>query len=369
MGSAITVNKAFWLISGLLTVVIAQGPLATLSPCSACPKAVAPSPITITSQYQPVSTCTPHTACTKSLTQKSCKVEPECTTYDWVSTKIPCDGGASTTLVTKTEQIVKLAHVSTILTSLLPCPTSSTTIKPWWNGTATSTTRGACTSTKLQTMVVDISCPYNQMGPMALPPYAGSGLCSTCAEKKDGSKSQIVTVTKCLDGQCSTYAETWVSTKQLPASTTSVAAFSSHTYCPSGGVYTVPVTTTCTPSAPGYSKPVTSTFSITTSVANAQTIDIIKTITITFTGEPAPSSQSSLSECPITTQTYCPSNGVYTYPIVTTVTPNNPVYTPVVTTCFHTTTVTDAPRPVDITTTITVYFTSTYCPATVVSGT
>jgi hypothetical protein len=357
---------AFLVVSGLTAAVSATGPLATVVPCGSCPKDVSPAPITVTSQYQPVQTCTPEEKCTTKKGKKHCKIVPNCSTYDFVSTYIPCDGGASTTLVTKTDQVVRVAHVSTVLTSYLPCPTP--TMAPSWNGTIPTYKNESCTSTKYQTMVVDSSCPFNEIGPIALPPYDGSGLCKKCAEDKNGDKSQGVEVIKCLDGVCTAYTETWVSTKAQPATSASEASFSSQTYCPSAGTYTIPVTTTCSPSGPEYTKPVTKTFSITTSVNEPKTIEITKTVYITFTGKPAPTAAYSSSECGVSTSTYCP-NGVHTIPIATTITPSNPEYTkPVTTTVYYTTTVTDGPKHVECTKTITVTFTSYVCPATVISG-
>lgn len=301
---------------------------------------------------------------------------PSCSNYDFVSTVIPCLGGSSSTTVTKTNQIVTLAHISTVITSLVPCPTAA----PKWgqNGTASAS---ACTSTQLTTMISDASCPYNEIGPLGIPGYTGSGLCSICAEDANGSKSQPANIVKCLDGKCSTYVETWVSTKPAstspssPSTSTSAAQFSSSTYCPSQGIYTIPVTTVCTPSAPGFTAPVTSTFDITTSVSGPQTVGITKIITFTFVGTPqaaAAGGSTSTSTAQITTSASCPTNGQYTIPITETFTPTGPGFTaPVTTTCLYTTSVTNAPTNIGCTTEITVIFTETsvYPVQTVVSGT
>ena len=366
MKSSIAINTSFWLLCGLSAFVSATHPLGTVTPCPSCPKSVMPPPVTITAQYQPVSTCTPETVCSTHSKSESCKVEPSCSTYDWVSTEIPCLGGTTSTLVTKTDQIVELSHVSTVLTDLypIPCPTKA----PSWNGTAPRYQKENCTSTALTTMIVDISCPYDEMGPMAMPPWGGSGLCKTCASDVNGTKSQGVHVSKCLNGACSTYSETWVSRTPAPTTSTSTAKFSSSAYCSSSGVNTIPVTTTCTPTGAAYTQPVTSTFSITTSVPSPQTVDITTVITVTFTGKPAPTVPSSKSVAPVSTSTFCSENGMHTIPITQTFTPTNPAYTPVTTTVFYTTSVTNAPTHIGCTTTITVTFTTTYCPETVVSG-
>ena len=197
-----SVATTLWAVFGLSTSVYANDILATITPCPDCPKSISPAPITITSQFQPVSTCTPEKTCT----QKTCHLEPSCSTYDWVSTNVPCLGGASTTLITKTDQIVELSHVSTVLTSYLPCATKA----PSWNGTVPKASN--CTSATYQTMIVDISAPFNECGPLALGNWDGSGLCEKCTPNAD-TTSQVVHVSKCLDGQCSTYYDTWVSGK------------------------------------------------------------------------------------------------------------------------------------------------------------
>jgi hypothetical protein len=72
---------------------------------------------------------------------------------------------------------------------------------------------------------------------------------------------------------------------------------------------------------------------------------------------------------PVSTSTYCTKNGPHTIPIVATITPANPIYTPVTSTVYYTTTVTNAPVHIGCTKSLTVTFTSTACPSTVVSGT
>lgn len=353
MRSSSIVNNAFWLVSGTATLASAYKPLATIYPCPSCPSSAAPPAITVTAQYQPVSTCAPHTISATSYGSELYKVEPSCSAaYPWISTIIPCAKGSSTT-ITKVDQTVEVSYVSTVLTSEI----SYTTAAPAYNGTGYGYSNVTTyTSTKLTTMVVDINCPYNELGPMAIPGYGGSGLCTTCAEDKDGSKSQAVTVTKCLDKVCSTYAETWVSTKPTPTSVSS-AVYSTETYLPSAGEYTIPVTTVCTGSSPEFTKPVTKTFTITTSVSEAQTIHVTKTLTITYKGKPAPTAPCSSSKLTLSTSTYCTKNGVQTIPIVATITPSKAGYSiPVTTTVYYTTTVTNAPVHIGCTKTATVTF-------------
>lgn len=354
------VSKALLAVSGFSALVSAASPLATVYPCPSCPESVAPPAITVTAQYQAVSTCSPHTVANTVYGSELQKVEPTCSTYDFVSTIIPCAGGSSTT-ITKTEQVVDISHVSTVLTSTYPCPTTA----PSYNGTGYGYKNSSCTSTKLTTLVVDVSCLYKELGPLAIGGYAGSGLCTTCAEDKNGTKSQVVTVTKCLDKSCATYPETWVSAKPTTPTLVSSTVYSSSTFCPTSGVYTIPITTTCTPSGPEFTQPVVKTFSITTSVSKPQTIQITKTITITYSGKPAPTASSSSSKLPVSTSTYCTKNGPYTVPIVATITPSNSAYNPLTTTVYYTTTVTNAPIHIGCTKSLTITFTSTKGPETV----
>merc|ERR1711900_112245 len=101
-----------WALSGLLITTAAADVLATFTPCPECPQSVMPAPITITTSQ--------------------CQVQPFCTTYDWVSTTIPYLGGASSTVITGTDQVVELARVSTVFTTYSPCATAAPTIS---NGT------------------------------------------------------------------------------------------------------------------------------------------------------------------------------------------------------------------------------------------
>ncbi|KAK2623584.1 hypothetical protein QTJ16_007138 [Diplocarpon rosae] len=349
------------LLSNLANLVAAQYPLATVYPCLSCPSDVAPPAVTVTAQYQTVSTCTP----TPYQVSKGANytVRPSCVSYAWVSTVIPGPDGSSTT-VTKTEQEVAVAHASTVLTSEYPCAT----LAPSFNATSYGAANASCTSTKLTRLVVDTVVPYNELGPMAIGGYPGSGLCTTCDEDETGTQSQVVTIHQCRDDACSTYAATWVSGGK-PTAPISVqsAVYSSSTFCPTSGAYTIPVTATYSPAGPDLTQVVTKTFYITTSVSGPETIPITKTIEITYRGSPAPTVPSS-SKLPVSTSAYVTANGAHTVPIYAAITPSDPAYAPVTTTAYYTTAVTDAPVHVYYTTTLTVTFTATAYVQTIVSG-
>ena len=292
----------FWVLFGLFTAVPASDVLATITPCPKCPRSIMPALITVTAQLQPVSTCTPRRTCSNT----HCQLEPSCSTFDWISTTIPCLGGATSTLITRTDQIVELRHVSTVLTSYAPCATPAPSLHGTlfngtsfngtsFNGTIPKNNKASCTSTTYQTMIVDISAPFNECGPLALANWDGSGLCKICVPDPD-TKSQVVEVHKCLDKTCSDYAETWVSIKQTQTASSSTAVGFSSKCSASSGLNTIPVTATFSPSGdPAYTAPVTTAFSITTSVSNAQIIDVTTTVTITFCAESAPRIQTVVS--------------------------------------------------------------------------
>ena len=331
---------------------IASAAIATISPCPSCPVTARPSPITVTSQYQPVSTCTPSQTCTTDTADISassatltCRLEPDCTTYSFVSTVIPFLAGSSSTTVTELDAIVTIDHTSTVLTSLIPV----TTTAPFFNGTlarrqnsTVANTTYTYTLTRYATLVVDTWCPYNEMGPLAIPGYAGSGLCKACTADPN-QLSQVVTVRDCVNNStCGLTTKTWIS--KLPiATSTSQVAVSTRTALPSGGTYVIPVVTVCEPYDNHYS-PVTKSFAVTTAVYYPTIIQITKIIDITFIGHPAPTASTTLSECPLSTSTYCPTNGIHTVPMVTTIYPTLPGYgSPIIIDIDYTITVINAP--------------------------
>merc|ERR1711977_277011 len=187
-----------------------------------------------------------------------------CTTYDWVSTTIPYLGGASSTLITGTDQVVELTRVSTVFTTYFPCATAVPNIS---NGTTTSSSNGSCTSTTYQTLLVDFSAQFDECGPIAVAGWDGSGLCTECTPN-DFTTSQVVDVHSCMDGSCSDYVETWVVVTRTQTASSTETAIS--TQCSvSSGVNTVPVIATVHPSGnPDF------TAAVTTIVIVTFTVDI-----------------------------------------------------------------------------------------------
>lgn len=129
--------------------------------------------------------------------------------------------------------------------------------------------------TQVDVILIDYSCPYNEIGPLAMPDrYRGSGLCKGCQANDNGGLSQLVTVNKCIGGKCDHYTETWLS--GLPTTMTSLSLhhFSTTALAPTTGVYTltgndaVSFTSTCTraPQVMTFDTTITRTVTITTAV-------------------------------------------------------------------------------------------------------
>lgn len=245
------------------------------------------------------------------------------------------DGPAPTT-ITKTDQSLLYTRGSTVLTSQVPCPT------PIFSRNVTATS--ACSSAVFQTQVIEYSNLYDKTGPLAIRGYPGSGLCESCVSEDE--TTQEVNVVYCLDTQCVSYVETWVSRKPTPPTSVSSAPFTGDAVATQSGLNTFTFTAVFTP-APGnggiggpiYSAPVTTNFAVTTSVPRPQAVQVFTTIIITFIAEPSPTAVFSESTAALSTTTFFPGNGIFTIPIITILIPSGG-FTPVPTTVFVTTTLT-----------------------------
>lgn len=206
--------------------------LTTLTPCPPAPSSIAPHPITVTSQYQPVSTCEVTSVCTKH----GCSSSYSYRTYSYVSTVIPCADSSSTT-VTKTDQTVTVSRSTTTITNTQAI---TSTVRRGWRKPITTTT----TLSTHTTVVKEWSAPFQNLGPLAISGYGGSGLCKSC-EGPHGEKQQIVGVVECsnADGDhpstmCQGAVETWIY-NPIPTSAKEVHAHcQSRTAVPSAGTYT-----------------------------------------------------------------------------------------------------------------------------------
>lgn len=191
----------------------------TISPCPAANTAVAPPPITVTAQYQPVSTCV---TSSRTCAKWRCRTEYSYQTYDFVSTVIPCPfGTSSVSTITVTDQSVLVSRTTTTVTSI-----TTKAQRP------SATPRVFATYT---TVVKEWSAVYKDLGPIAIPGYAGSGLSK--------NKDQELEVVECQSSHhrptiCKKWRETWILIPAPTSTSTARAVCSSRTVIPSVGVYT-----------------------------------------------------------------------------------------------------------------------------------
>ncbi|KAF7196241.1 hypothetical protein HII31_02308 [Pseudocercospora fuligena] len=225
----------FAILQSLLEVAAASG-LATVTPCPDCDPSIAPRPISVTAQYQTVSSCVPSTTTvtfpkTKHHTttlESAVKTIPTCSSYAWVSTSIPWynNGTASSTLVTTTNQPVTFNSVHYTETH-----TTTITLPSYGHGNHTNHT----STVKVSETTIDIKdfCDYKSIGPIAIPGYEGSGLCTDCGPDSKSALTQRFTVVSCANERCTTFNETRIASPTTytrngqPHVTTTT-----HTYCP-----------------------------------------------------------------------------------------------------------------------------------------
>lgn len=224
------------LLSAALWVVDAGRPqssaLTIVTPCPAVSSSKGPQAITVTSQYQPISTCEAHVACVK----KRCRTEYSYSTWDFVSTVIPCpfNSPSPVTTVTKTDQSVLVSRASKTITNT-EVTTSIVTKK--WRAPATVTS----TATSYTTIVKEWSASYKNIGPLAIPDYPGCGICKSCVGPK-GEKIQHLDLLECIQKPigpviCHKVPEIWVFDDTPTTSTTASAVCSTRTSVPSAGTY------------------------------------------------------------------------------------------------------------------------------------
>lgn len=204
--------------------------LTTITPCPSPDQWKTPDPIIVTTQYQPVSTCS---AQDEVCVENKCWTRYSYSTWDFVSTVIPCPFALPTSTVstvTATDQSVLISRTSTTITN-----EHVTSIK--WKRPFTR----VITASAYTTLVKEWSAPYNQLGPLAIPDYGGSGICDICSGP-NGQKLQRLDVIECSQVAnkptiCREYEEVWIYNPKAILSQTASAACSSRTSVPSAGVY------------------------------------------------------------------------------------------------------------------------------------
>lgn len=223
----------------------APGPaaLTTVTPCPSAPSSKAPAPITVTSQYQPISTCEASATCFKGR----CYTQYSYSTWDYVSTVIPCafNSPSPVTTVTKTDQSVLVSRASTTITNT-EITSSVITTKKWRKPTTVTST-----ATSYTTVIKEWSAPYKNLGALAIPDYKGCGICQSCTGPK-GEDIQNLDVIECIQKPvgpviCHKLSEVWVYDDSPTSSSTASGVCSTRTAVPSAGTYVFKFPQRCGP--------------------------------------------------------------------------------------------------------------------------
>lgn len=205
--------------------------LATVTPCPPLSAWDGHAPITVTSQYQPVSTCV---RLPDRCVNNRCWPHYSYSTHDFVSTVIPCPfASPSSVTVTKTEQSILVSRSSKTVTNTYV--TSTVTTKWKWPFTVTTT------ASAYTTFIKKWSAAYKDLGPLALPEYGGSGICTQC-QGPNGRKMQPLDVIECIQSSnrpkaCRGYPEVWVFAQVPSSALTASAVCSTHTSVSAAGIY------------------------------------------------------------------------------------------------------------------------------------
>ena len=214
-------------------IVVPPSAIATVTPCPSPTTGTTPAAITVTRQHQPVSTCIPQSeVCIKN----KCWTPYSYSTYDFVSTVIPCPFAllSPITTVTKTEQSVLVSRSSETITNAYI--TSLVTRRRWRRPVTVTTTVSQYT-----TLVNEWSAAYKDLGPYAIPGYAGSGVCSNC-QGPNGQKMQSLDVLECMQISngptvCQEHPEVWIYAQSPSSARTASAVCSTRTSVAAAGVY------------------------------------------------------------------------------------------------------------------------------------
>lgn len=226
----------------LMADVVLGGALTTVDPCPGA-TSTTHAPITVTSQYQPVSTCAPTTACVKG----KCSTLYEFTTYPYVSTVVPCAWNGTTTQTTTVTDVAHPFRVSEHFETLTTITTAPSTEKHAWVSWFKSKKPEPELTTIYETVTRRAIAPFRECGPLAIPGWEGSGLCTKCEKQEDGSRSQLLDVVECRYGasgsgqqyeKCVEWYETWIERPAPTSSITATALCSSHGKIPKAGTYT-----------------------------------------------------------------------------------------------------------------------------------
>lgn len=199
---------------------------------AACPKCHHPASDlaqTVTKQYQPVTTCQAAavTACAAytSGVPQSCTtydVPTSCSTYAYVSTVIPAHDGQSCTVTETAQPVTVCSTRSTITHSSTSYSPAAPTAHRYSPGPFALNNVTAHVRVWYELYEKTCEVPYNQLGPIAIPGYGGSGLCGRAcrAKGRDHTKYQPVEIKECFDGRCNRHTYTYVHGAPKPSVTT-----------------------------------------------------------------------------------------------------------------------------------------------------
>lgn len=172
--------------------IINTGPQARVASVSA----------TITSQHQVISTCAPTMKCFRG----ACHTALAMYLHTWVPTEIPYawDGNTlSITTVTNVMDKMICAEETAILTSVVTLDRKTSWRGQYWARPIIKTSYITVTRHKYA------AC--NQIGPLTIPGYPGSGLYQECVMRPDGKRVQRLHVMECREKgpsrQCFHYQE------------------------------------------------------------------------------------------------------------------------------------------------------------------
>ena len=270
-------SKAAAASAVLIASAAMADPLTTITPCPGA-TGTAALPITVTAQYQAVSTCVTTSGSIRGTWVTSYPYE----TFAYVHTVIPAawNGTAGTTItVTKTDQPVTVSRCQSTVAST-PLARRGEVAGGWRNTTVHSPV--------FLTIIKDFVVTFEEIGPLAIPGYPGSGICEECAELEDHSRHQVVTVTECRTSpqgaKCLEYLETWISASAPATQSITVWPVSTSTVVPTAGVHTFTFTGIAPPRVFGGFTAAPSPYyvHVTGSYHAYETIEFVTTITKTL---------------------------------------------------------------------------------------
>jgi hypothetical protein len=220
----------------LVTSVIASTPLTTLAPCPEAPPELSIKPITVTTRLQAVSTCYPSSLCVRGRCSTSFLFE----TYAYISTVIPCAWNGTTvqsTTVTRTDQLIIVSEAYTTRFKRH----STAAAGHWQYFYFPRYGHGRPQKQEREILTKRVVASFQDIGPFAIPGWAGSDSSSNIESHKLHSCEQHVEVFECRLSKrwrkCMVWQETWVFRPDLRFSSSVIIPVHTSVKVPSRGVY------------------------------------------------------------------------------------------------------------------------------------